>query len=91
LKEISEAEVSEFKIGTNDLTFVPHKLKGIKKEIDIGTAGSITLFLQGILKLTKPFKAYQGILHGLLQTTQVKQIQCKLGRVWKAEACFSQS
>jgi len=49
IKEISDAEVSEFKIGTNNLTFVPLKLKGLKKEIDIGTAGSITLFLQGTL------------------------------------------
>src|SRR3989344_4216815 len=49
LKEICDAEVSDYNVGTKNLTFIPHKLKGIKKEIDIGTAGSITLFLQGIL------------------------------------------
>lgn len=36
-------------IGSKELTFYPRKLQGKKLEVDIGTAGSITLLLQSIL------------------------------------------
>ncbi|MGC9133405.1 MAG: RNA 3'-terminal phosphate cyclase [Nanopusillaceae archaeon] len=49
LKKIINAETNEIKIGSEELYFKPGKINpGIYKE-NIGTAGSITLLLQGIL------------------------------------------
>ena len=49
LKEICGAETNQIEIGTKELTFTPGKIKRGIYEIDIGTAGSITLFLQAII------------------------------------------
>ena len=49
LKEICGAETNQVELGTKELTFQPGKIKRGVYEIDIGTAGSITLFLQAII------------------------------------------
>jgi RNA 3'-phosphate cyclase len=49
LKEICGAETNEIGIGSTKLEFKPGKLKRGVFEIDIGTAGSITLLLQALL------------------------------------------
>ncbi len=49
LKEICGAETNEVEIGSTKLEFKPNKLKKGVFEIDIGTAGSITLLLQALL------------------------------------------
>lgn len=49
LKKICNAETNEIEIGSTELQFKPGKLKGGVFEIDIGTAGSITLLLQALL------------------------------------------
>ncbi len=49
LKKIGNAETNEVQIGSTELWFRPGKLKQGKYEFDIGTAGSITLFLQAII------------------------------------------
>ncbi len=50
LEQVTNAYVSDIALGTEELTFYPrtYKLKS-HYEIDIGTAGSITLLLQSIL------------------------------------------
>lgn len=49
LKQICQAETNEIKIGTTELYFKPRKIKKGIYEIDIGTAGSITLALQALI------------------------------------------
>jgi len=49
LKEICGAETNEVEIGSTELWFRPGKVKSGKYEIDIGTAGSITLLLQALI------------------------------------------
>jgi RNA 3'-phosphate cyclase len=49
LKEICGAKVEGDFLGSTELLYVPGQLKGGKYEIDIQTAGSITLVLQAIL------------------------------------------
>lgn len=49
LKQISSAKSSEIELGTTELWFQPGKVKGGTYSFDIGTAGSITLFLQAII------------------------------------------
>jgi len=49
LKEICGAETSSVELGSNELWFKPGKIKKGVFEIDIGTAGSITLLLQALL------------------------------------------
>jgi RNA 3'-terminal phosphate cyclase (GTP) len=49
LKHICGAETNDIKIGSKELSFKPGKIKRGIYEIDIGTAGSITLFLQAII------------------------------------------
>lgn len=46
---ICEARVSGLFPGSTELSFAPVEIKGGKYDIDIGTAGSITLFLQCIM------------------------------------------
>ncbi|KKG12190.1 ribosomal subunit interface protein [Methanosarcina sp. 2.H.T.1A.6] len=46
---ICEARVSGLFPGSSELFFAPVEIKGGKYEIDIGTAGSITLFLQSLM------------------------------------------
>ncbi len=49
LKEICQAETTEIKLGSTKLYFKPGKVKKGTYEIDIGTAGSITLLLQALI------------------------------------------
>jgi len=49
LKEICNAKTSDIELGTTEFWFHPGKIKRGIYEFDIGTAGSITLFLQAII------------------------------------------
>ena len=49
LKQICAAETNEIELGSTELYFKPGKVKKGIYEIDIGTAGSITLLLQALL------------------------------------------
>lgn len=49
LEKICSAKTNSVEIGSDVLEFNPGKIKGGKFEIDIGTAGSITLLLQAVL------------------------------------------
>src|SRR3989338_7510268 len=49
LQKICNAETNEIEIGSTELQFKPGKIKSGRYEIDIGTAGSITLLLQALL------------------------------------------
>lgn len=49
LKTISNATTNDIQLGSTELIFTPGKIKGGRYEFDIGTAGSITLFLQAII------------------------------------------
>ncbi|MEW5896377.1 MAG: RNA 3'-terminal phosphate cyclase [Nanoarchaeota archaeon] len=49
LKEICSAETNEIDLGSEELYFRPGKIKKGIYEIDIGTAGSITLLLQALI------------------------------------------
>jgi len=51
IQEIYDVNVSDFEIGSKELTFIPksNKLKTKRIKCDIVTAGSITLLLQSIL------------------------------------------
>ncbi|MCK4589110.1 MAG: RNA 3'-terminal phosphate cyclase [Nanoarchaeota archaeon] len=48
LKKICDAKTNSVAVGSDVLEFTPGKIKGGKFEIDIGTAGSITLLLQAV-------------------------------------------
>jgi RNA 3'-phosphate cyclase len=49
LKEICNAETNEIDIGSTELEFTPGKVKAGVYNIDIGTAGSISLLLQALI------------------------------------------
>lgn len=49
LKKICHAETNDVQLGSMELHFQPGKCKPGRYEFDIGTAGSITLFLQAII------------------------------------------
>src|SRR3989338_820759 len=49
LKQICNAQTNDIQLGSSELLFTPGKIKGGRYEFDIGTAGSITLFLQAII------------------------------------------
>ena len=49
LKEICDAETNEIQLGSTELTFIPGKIKSGRYEFNIGTAGSISLFLQALV------------------------------------------
>jgi RNA 3'-phosphate cyclase len=49
LQEMSGAKSSEAELGTTELWFQPGQVKSGNYTIDIGTAGSITLLLQGLI------------------------------------------
>lgn len=49
LKEICKAETNEIKIGTTKLHFKPGAVKKGSYQIEIGTAGSITLVVQALM------------------------------------------
>ncbi len=46
---ICKAQISGLFPGSTEISFVPVEIKGGKYDIDIGTAGSITLLLQCIM------------------------------------------
>lgn len=49
LTELSDTKISGLKVGATELEILPGKLRGGKKKVDIGTAGSIALLLQTIV------------------------------------------
>ncbi|MCR8454223.1 MAG: RNA 3'-terminal phosphate cyclase [Crenarchaeota archaeon] len=49
LAEITDAKVHGAQIGSMNVTFEPRQIKGGNHRFDVGTAGSISLVLQGIL------------------------------------------
>src|SRR3989344_9468516 len=49
LKEICSAETNEVQLGSKGLHFKPGKVKAGRYNIDIGTAGSISLLLQALI------------------------------------------
>ncbi|MCW1296251.1 MAG: RNA 3'-terminal phosphate cyclase [Candidatus Parvarchaeota archaeon] len=49
--ELCSAEVEGLKIGSMDIRFLPGKIKGRTLNIDIGTAGSISLLLQCLIPI----------------------------------------
>jgi len=49
LEELCNAKTNEIKLGSEYLRFIPGEFKAKNLEIDIGTAGSITLLLQAVL------------------------------------------
>ena len=49
LKELCDAKTNEIAIGTTSLRFIPNKIKSGIFEVDIGTAGSISLVLQALI------------------------------------------
>jgi RNA 3'-phosphate cyclase len=49
LQQLCGAKFNEVDIGTTHLRFIPGEIKARKVEVDIGTAGSITLLLQSLL------------------------------------------
>ncbi len=51
LADICDAEVSDIEVGTDDIEFRPGAIEGGEYEVDIGTAGSITLLFDAVLPL----------------------------------------
>ena len=49
LKEICGAKTNDVALGSEELRYIPGKIKSGKFLLDIGTAGSITLLLQAVL------------------------------------------
>ncbi|MBI2145928.1 hypothetical protein HYU22_01140 [Candidatus Woesearchaeota archaeon] len=49
LQQICHATINNVKLGSTELQFTPGKMKSGTYEIDIGTAGSITLLLQALI------------------------------------------
>lgn len=49
VSELCDAEIEDVEIGSERIKFIPRKLKAKNIEIDIETAGSVTLLLQSIL------------------------------------------
>ena len=49
LKQICNAQTNDIEVGTTELEFKPGKIKSGTYEIDIGTAGSISLLLQALI------------------------------------------
>ncbi len=49
LEELCNAKTNEVNVGSDYLKFIPSKIKAKSLDIDIGTAGSVTLLLQAIL------------------------------------------
>jgi len=47
--ELCNAEVSNLEVGTKELTFVPKEIKPKTLNIDVGTAGAVTLILHALL------------------------------------------
>lgn len=49
LKELCNAQTNDVKLGSTELHYTPGKIQGGAYVFDIGTAGSISLFLQAII------------------------------------------
>ena len=49
LEQLCNAKYSGVSVGSSSLRYIPGELKARKVEVDIGTAGSITLLLQSLL------------------------------------------
>ncbi|MEM4240062.1 MAG: RNA 3'-terminal phosphate cyclase [Candidatus Woesearchaeota archaeon] len=49
LQKVSGSKAQGAELGSTEITFTPAPLKGRSLSVDIGTAGSITLFLQAVL------------------------------------------
>jgi len=49
LKEICSAKTNEIELGSDFLHYIPGKIKSGTYQIDIGTAGSISLLLQALI------------------------------------------
>ncbi len=49
LAKLSNAEVTGLELGSTQITFTPGQLNGGKLEVDVKTAGSITLILQALM------------------------------------------
>jgi RNA 3'-phosphate cyclase len=49
LKELCDAKFTDIQIGSESISFYPGRIKHGNFEIDIGTAGSITLLMQSVL------------------------------------------
>ncbi|EKQ52043.1 MAG: RNA 3''-phosphate cyclase [Methanobacterium sp. Maddingley MBC34] len=49
LAKLSNAEVTGLELGSTQMTFTPGQLRGGKLEVDVKTAGSITLILQALM------------------------------------------
>ncbi len=54
IKELTSAQVKGTHVGSNRIEFVPQNRKGGQLTVDIGTAGAITLVLQGVM-IVAPF------------------------------------
>ncbi len=53
---LTDADVSGLKLGSTELTFYPKEIKSGEYNIDIGTAGSITLLLQCLMPVAVRIK-----------------------------------
>lgn len=51
LSQICDATVSDVEIGTDSLTFEPGPIESGRYEVDVGTAGSVTLLFDAVLPL----------------------------------------
>lgn len=49
---LSNANIDGLKIGSKEISFIPNSIKGGSFNIDIGTAGSISLLLQALMPVT---------------------------------------
>lgn len=49
LADLCDAELKHVAVNSIEIEFIPHKIKSGKLNIDIGTAGSITLVLQALM------------------------------------------
>jgi RNA 3'-phosphate cyclase len=49
--KICDADLKNARIGSQEIEFVPKKIKGGKFSVDIGTAGSVTLVLQTLIPI----------------------------------------
>ncbi len=49
VKELTRAQVKGTHVGSNRIEFIPQNRKGGQVTVDIGTAGAITLVLQGVM------------------------------------------
>ncbi len=53
LSKISDAEVKGVELNSTEIEFTPHGYKRIEEEVNIGTAGSITLLLQAAIPVLR--------------------------------------